>query len=505
MKDSIQLTVYALLVGIFLLLYGCASPGRPPSTDPQTPFGTETHQVDTHDFSILADTDLPPLSGQPHIDSKHVYSLPELIDIAERTNPETRIAWERARQAAFAVGISRAAYLPVLSAQVLSGYAKTSAVAPGISLPPIEIPDGVLTTSGNESVSNLTLDWLLFDFGGRQASVGAAKDLSYAANVEFNGSHQKLIYEVSRAYYQLAAARLQTKINRDALENTKTILKETKARRKSGIATTMETAQAQQQVAQAEFDLAQAEGTENDTYSDLLDAMGIAPTTTINVEDIGKHGPPRHLPHDLDRLIAKSLERRPDVVAALAKAKADEKGIAVAEAKFLPKIWLRGAYSRANGKMDISDSRLSRDTSIDMDQPNESLMLGLTIPLYDGGTRSMQLKSARANSAASQQEFIRTQNFAARQIVVAYNTLNTSLSAYVAASELVKASATTYDAALDYYRHGLGTLSKVSAAQNGLLKARLSKAKMLSDSLTAAVSLAFYTGTLTNADTADHL
>src|SRR5947207_2260234 len=36
-------------------------------------------------------------------DSEKVYELAELIDIAERTNPQTRIAWERARQAAAAV------------------------------------------------------------------------------------------------------------------------------------------------------------------------------------------------------------------------------------------------------------------------------------------------------------------------------------------------------------------------------------------------------------------
>jgi len=29
--------------------------------------------------------------------------LPELIDIAERSNPETRVAWEQARQAAKAI------------------------------------------------------------------------------------------------------------------------------------------------------------------------------------------------------------------------------------------------------------------------------------------------------------------------------------------------------------------------------------------------------------------
>src|SRR5215475_4808200 len=37
------------------------------------------------------------------IDPQKRYSLLELIDIAERTNPETRVAWESARRAAIAV------------------------------------------------------------------------------------------------------------------------------------------------------------------------------------------------------------------------------------------------------------------------------------------------------------------------------------------------------------------------------------------------------------------
>jgi outer membrane protein TolC len=50
------------------------------------------------------------------INPRKVYSLAELIDIAERNNPETRVAWERARQAAAAVGLSESAYYPFLAA-----------------------------------------------------------------------------------------------------------------------------------------------------------------------------------------------------------------------------------------------------------------------------------------------------------------------------------------------------------------------------------------------------
>src|SRR6185436_7675906 len=56
------------------------------------------------------------------IDPDKVYDLPELIDIAQRTNPETRIAWERARQAAAGVGLTRSVYFPYLVASAGAGY-----------------------------------------------------------------------------------------------------------------------------------------------------------------------------------------------------------------------------------------------------------------------------------------------------------------------------------------------------------------------------------------------
>src|SRR5689334_15284267 len=43
-------------------------------------------------------------AGVVSLDAQKTYELSELIDIAQRTNPETRVAWERARQAAVAAG-----------------------------------------------------------------------------------------------------------------------------------------------------------------------------------------------------------------------------------------------------------------------------------------------------------------------------------------------------------------------------------------------------------------
>src|ERR1041385_8534028 len=58
----------------------------------------------------------------PAIDPRKTYNLAELIDIAERSNPETRVAWERARHAAAAVGLTASAYYPYVVAAAAGGY-----------------------------------------------------------------------------------------------------------------------------------------------------------------------------------------------------------------------------------------------------------------------------------------------------------------------------------------------------------------------------------------------
>jgi outer membrane protein TolC len=55
-------------------------------------------------------------------DPGKVYTLSDLIDLAETNNPLTRTAWNAARDAALAVGIARSTYLPRLTVAALGGY-----------------------------------------------------------------------------------------------------------------------------------------------------------------------------------------------------------------------------------------------------------------------------------------------------------------------------------------------------------------------------------------------
>ncbi len=67
------------------------------------------------------------------IDPRKIYLLPDLIDIAQRLNPETKIAWQRAKQALATVGLKESAY-PILSAAAAAGYTRLFAPLPALKI-----------------------------------------------------------------------------------------------------------------------------------------------------------------------------------------------------------------------------------------------------------------------------------------------------------------------------------------------------------------------------------
>jgi outer membrane protein TolC len=182
-------------------------------------------------------------SGRVPIDRDRRYNLAELIDLAQRINPETREAWEQARQAALAVGLVDSSYKPQLSIQAIGGYQRTPTPTPPSPLN----PKGFFILESAELIPSLTLKWLLFDFGRRDALDRTARANSFVANVAFTGAHQKLIFTVSRAYFVLGGMRGRLSAAQQALKTAEIVQDAIESRRKQGLVTVVAVAQAQRQ------------------------------------------------------------------------------------------------------------------------------------------------------------------------------------------------------------------------------------------------------------------
>ncbi|MBS7544060.1 TolC family protein [Ancylobacter oerskovii] len=458
--------------------------GEPATPPPATATGAP-------DFRVPANPALAVLPSAPELDAKRTYRLPELIDIAQRNNPSTRSAWERAREAALAVGMVEATYLPLITASVIGGRQSVEQ--------PLPIPVGTqryFETTAEGVSSAVALQWLVFDFGQRAAVADAAKQGAVAANVLFNGEHQKLIFDVTRSYYSYGAAVTNTRIARDTLRNSLAIRSAAEDRLGHGLATMVEVAQARQQVAQSELRRVQAEGKERDAYQALIAAMGVNATLRIHVGDDGKRRLPDAGNVPLDQMIKLALSQRPDVVASYSAMQASRAGIKAAEAEYLPKVFISGAVATGQGNFNANGL-----PTIGQQATGSGVLIGATVPLYDAGLRAAQLKQAQSRAAAAESTFQRTQTLTVTEIVAANNALRTALESYRAATALASAAAITYDAALEAYRNGVGTVTAATAADSGLLDARQAQADAHAAALIGAANLAFVVGAMTTRDT----
>lgn len=472
-----------------------SKPWTPPSEAGEKPpaAGTPGSGVTTTgaaDFALAPNPAVAALTPTPGIERTKSYTLPELIDVAQRQNPATRVAWEQARQAALAAGMVEATYLPLISAIVVGGYQRFSQ-----SLPvPVGSIGSVDETLGGVS-PQIALEWLLFDFGQRTALATAAKHNSMAANVLFTGVHQKIIFDVSRTYFLYGAARNRVTIARQALANSLKIQDAADGRMREGLGTTVEVAQARQQVAQARFGLVQAEGGERDAYQALLAAAGIGPLTEVKIATATGRRLPGGVGKPTEEMISAALARRPDVQASYSALLASQSGIDAAKAAFMPKVFL-GAVA-AGGSTNFGALSLP---SISQQSSASGVLVGVTMPIYDGGLRAAQLKNAETLASASASTYQQVQQAAAREIVVTTDVLRSALASHRAAAELARAAAITYDAALDAYRTGVGTITAATAADSGLLAARQAESDAHAASLVAAANLAFVLGAMTSRD-----
>ena len=138
----------------------------------------------------------------PILDREKRYELVEHIDLAERVNPETRVASERARQAAAVVGLAESEYFPIL---VLHASAGGQSIP--FPIPTNVVPEGFFRADNLLFNPTLALRWLLFDFGRRRATVTAATEQLLAANLGFNNKHQQIVFTVQKSFYALTSTR----------------------------------------------------------------------------------------------------------------------------------------------------------------------------------------------------------------------------------------------------------------------------------------------------------
>ncbi len=375
---------------------------------------------------------------------KAAFALADVVDQALCNNPQTRLAWANARAQAAQVGIAESAYLPTIG---LSAGRSRIANDTGSRL------------TYTQTNASLSASYLLYDFGGRSATLESAREVMAALAATQDATLQSVFLAAVQAYYQWYAAEAAVAAARESERAATESLKAAEARYKIGTGTPADSLQARTAASQATLTRIQAEGNAKTALGILANTMGLDAQDTPALAPPPDEQPDAAFERDLGQLIAAAKRTRPDLVAAEAQVRAAQAGITAARASGMPSISLTAA-STYN---DIGAGSATRGNSIGVT---------LSVPIFSGFSTRYRVRGAEAQLEArtAQREQISKQ--ISLDVWRSYFALTTSIESVRASTDLLASAEASEKVAAGRYKAGVGAILDLLNAQSALASAR---------------------------------
>jgi TolC family type I secretion outer membrane protein len=399
-------------------------------------------------------------------------ALNDVVDLTLCNNPQTRSVWASARAQAANVGVGMSAYLPTLSAQASESHNRSNASGNTIEY--------------NSRSAGLTASYLLFDFGGRSATLENAKQLLVAANATRDATLQANFLAAVQAYYALLSARASVDALQVAEASARESLAAAQARYVAGIATPADKLQAQTALSQARLNLITAQGNARSAQGTLANVMGFDASLSFVLVSVPESAPDPIVEQDIGKLIADARQKRPDLQAAEAQIKAAEAQLAATRATGLPSVSLGASSGFQN------TGNASPNTN------NSSIGVTLSVPLFTGTRNNYQNRAAEMQMEGKVAARDQLANQVALDVWKAYQTLLTNSQSFVAAGDLVGSAEQSERMTLGRYKAGVANMSilDVLNAQSTLANARQQRVAALYNFQASRLALAQAIGQL---------
>ncbi len=450
----------------FLLVLALLSSGT--AAEIADPLRTHAHLPPSPAFGVAGTDTLPaPCALLP---AGTVYGVHEVVDQALCRNPQTREAWAAAQLQAAQLGLAQAEFLPSVDGRLAVSHQRSA------------------SQRVNTRSAALSLSWLLFDFGARDAALASARQLLRAASATYDASVHTVFLDAVNNYYQTQAARATVAATLEAERASRESLAAAELRYQVGVATPADRLQAQTALSQTTLTRLRAEGAVRNAYGRLAQVMGLDADQPLLLEEVPT-AMPAALPmaafdRDVANLIAEARQQRPDLQAAEASVQAAESGIAQARAAGWPKLTLGGGPSwQSVGSLST---------------PGNSLGLTLDIPIFSGFNHTYNIRAAQArrDSQSARRDSLR--QLVAVEVWEAYQNLQTAGQTVRTSADLLRSAEQSERVALGRYKAGVGNILDVLNAQSALANARLQRIQSMLDWQVSRAALAKAVGTLDN-------
>jgi len=399
-------------------------------------------------------------------------SLYDAFDLALQNNPQTRGSWEYAKAVAADYGLAKTAYLPTGSVSIgtfrqdnqYNQFSGMSSFGSNIG--------------GSQTIryAQLEINYLLFNFGGREAQLSAAKQALYAANFNYNQVLQDVALSVETAYFNLNAAKA-TFIARIAdVEDAQATFDSAQTKFEAGLADKQELLQAQAEYEAARYHLEQAYADMQNKRAILAQAIGVPISDTVDIGLPQKELLPVDIEASVSELMAAALQQRPILLAAHAQwqvAHAQEKA---ARSDMLP--YLNASYSQ------------TRSSGVGQSlQPTDQSMAYIAVQwdVFDLFQDNYSRLKAKALAKAACAQLKQAQLKVMSEIWSFFYAFKSSLKQLEFSKAYLEAAQEAFCATTLGYRTGIKSMTDLLRAQDTLAQARV---QYIQTQSTIAITLA---------------
>jgi len=413
---------------------------------------------------------------------KGKWQLNELIEIALDNNPATMQAWENAKNAAYLWKASQSTLYPTLllneDLQIEKIKGKTSTSTSVISSP-------TPFNTNSWLISNLSASYLLWDFGGRSASIESTRQTLLAADWTHNQTLQTVILNVMLDYYQHLQAKALVAARSDDLKNAQKNFDAAEGQFIAGVVKKLDVLLARSNLANAKLLLEEQKGLVNTTMGKLANSLGLPANVVVDVEEIAVDANLDEVQENIEELIALAKSQRKDLSAAEATWKSQMANTKVIWSEGMPTLTASGYIEK--------DHNIHHPT---LDSRVGSGMLTLSIPLFNGFYYVNQTKAASAKAASLYADWRSKEENVILDVVTSYYNFQTATEKVKFSQEYYEYTEEAYQIAYLSYKQGVGTILDLLTAQAALSNARAQRIIAKTEWISALTNIAYATGSL---------
>lgn len=416
-----------------------------------------------------------PVTCPMRFDVHQALTLDEAVDLALCNNPRIQSAWAAIKLQTGTLGQARAAYLPTLQATVSRVYSQTS--YPGNDLP-------AASNSGTTIYGGLS--WRLFDFGGRAANVGMAREYLAAALASHDATLQSTLNDVIGAYFDALTAQATLDARQNAVKVAQATLDSAERREAKGAAPHSDTLQAETALAKASLTQSRANGRLRKSLAVLVNTLGLPSDTGLYLPPQLDAGETQTQTEALQAWLD-TAKQHPAIQAARLQWEASKRNVDAAKSEGLPTV-------------DLTANRYNNGYPNQGLQPNHTHIntvgVALTVPLFDGFSRGYKIMSAQAQVNQKVAQLHETEHQIFRDVIKAHAEATTSARNLSESQKLLEAAKAAQTTSQRRYEKGAADIVEVLTSHAALIDAMLERVQCISDWQTSQLQLIASVGQL---------